>query len=171
MSIAAPCTWTLDRIEAYIDGELDDTQALQLDEHVAACPTCSEQLAQARSLADALRSLPQLTYPAEAVNALQREIRQTRRRRLGAYTRRLSAVAAVLLALLGGYSLLDKDQPPPAVESVEVAQARRQVEWTLAYLGNLGNRTGTSIRDDVIQPRLVDPLRQSLETILPAQNL
>ena len=171
MSAESPCAWTEERIEAYTDGELESVERLRLEEHAAHCPTCSAQLEEARRLVAALRALPRLNYPATAEAALKGEIRRLRRGRLLTYTRRLSAAAAVLLALLGGHILFEEESPPPAFEAEEIAQARRQVEWTLAYLGNLGNRTGAAVRDDVIQPRLVAPLRQSLETILPASSM
>ena len=72
---------------------------------------------------------------------------------------------------IAGRLLFDPEPVPPAFSPKEIAQARRQVEWTLAYLGDLNSRMGTTVRDDVIQSRLVQPLRLNLDTILPVQTM
>ena len=163
------CTWTQERIEAYIDGELTPAEQGRLEAHVATCAACAAELEDARRLVGALRALPAFTCPDVASQALQTRIRQARRTAAKRWYAPLAAAA--VLVLIAGYHLFDPEPVPPAFSPKEVAQARRQVEWTLAYLGDLNSRMGTAVRDDVIQPRLVQPLRLNLDAILPVQTM
>ena len=166
MPATSPCSWTQERIEAYIDGELTPVEQGRLEAHAATCAACAAELEDARRLVGALHTLPSLTCPNAVSQALQTRVRQTRRRRWGwAYA------AAAVLALIAGHHLFDPEPVPPAFSPKEVAQARRQVEWTLAYLSDLNSRMGTTVRDDVIQPHLVQSLRLNLDTILPVQTM
>ena len=118
-------------------------------------------------------TLPALTCPDAVSQTLQTRIRQARRQRLHDAVRRWgwAYAAAAVLTLIAGYHLFDSEPVPPAFSPQEIAQARRQVEWSLAYLGDLNSRMGTTVRDDVIQPRLVQPLRLNLDAILPVQTM
>ena len=173
MPSTPPCSWTQERIEAYIDGELTPAEQDRLEAHAATCATCAAELEDARRLISALRTLPSLTCPNAVSQALQDRIHQTRQDRWRTAAKRWYAplAAAAVLVLIAGYHLFDPEPVPPAFSPKEVAQARRQVEWTLAYLGDLNSRMGTTVRDDVIQQRLVQPLRLNLDTILPVQTM
>ena len=170
MPATSPCSWTQERIEAYIDGELTPAEQGRLEDHAATCAACAAELEDARRLVGALRTLPSLTCPDAVSQALQTRIRQARGKR---EVRRWgwAYAAAAVLALIAGYHLFDPEPVPPAFSPQEITQARRQVEWTLAYLGDLNSRMGTRVRDDVIQPHLVQPLRLNLDTILPVQTM
>ena len=163
------CTWTQERIEAYIDGELTPAEQGRLEAHAATCAACAAELEDARRLVGALRTLPSLTCPDAVSQALQDRIHQTRRPTAKRWYAPLAAAA--VLVLIAGYHLFDPEPVPPAFSPKEIAQARRQVEWTLAYLGDLNSRMSTAVRDDVIQPRLVEPLRLNLDAILPVQTM
>lgn len=43
------------RLDAYVDGELADAEARAVEEHLAACERCAEQLAFERALLDGLK--------------------------------------------------------------------------------------------------------------------
>ena len=100
---------------------------------------------------------PRSPAPTRVSQALQDRIHQTRQDRWRTAAKRWykPLAAAAVLVLIACYHLFDPDPVPPAFSPKEVAQARRQVEWTLAYLGDLNSRLGTTVRDDVIQPHLV----------------
>ena len=55
---------------AYLDQELDDPDRDRLEAHLAACPHCSEYLAQLRLTVAALGHVEADDLPAEAVDAL-----------------------------------------------------------------------------------------------------
>ncbi len=169
MPSTSSCSWTQERIEAYTDGELMPVEQGRLETHAATCAACAAELEDARSLVKALRTLPPITCPDAVSQALQDRIHQTRR----TATKRWHAplAAAAVLALIAGHLLFDPEPVPPAFSPKEIAQACRQVEWTLVYLNDLNSRMGIAIRDDVIQPRLVQPLRLNLDTILPVQTM
>ena len=169
MPSTSPCSWTQERIEAYIDGELTPVEQGRLEAHAATCAACAAELEDARRLVGALHTLPQATCPDAVSQALHDRIHQTRRTAAKRWCAPLAAAA--VLVLIAGHLLFDPEPVPPAFSPKEIAQARRQVEWTLAYLGDLNSRMGTTVRDDVIQPRLVQPLRLNLDAILPVQTM
>ena len=173
MLSTSPCSWTQERIEAYIDGELTPVERGHLEAHVATCAACAAELQDARSLVKSLRALPPITCPDTVSQALQDRIHQTRQDRWRTAAKKWCAplAAAAVLALIAGRLLFDPEPAQPVFSPKEIAQARRQVEWTLAYLGDLNSRMGAAVRDDVIQPRLVQPLRLNLDAILPAQTM
>ncbi|MDE2812682.1 MAG: zf-HC2 domain-containing protein [Gemmatimonadota bacterium] len=173
MPATSPCSWTQERIEAYIDGELTPVEQDRLETHAATCAACAAELKDARRLVGELRDLPALTCPDAVSQALQDRIYRTRQDRWRTAAKRWykPLAAAAVLVLIAGYHLFDPEPVPPTFSPKEVAQARRQVEWTLAYLDDLNSRMGTAVRDDVIQPRLVQPLRLNLDAILPVQTM
>ena len=173
MPSTSPCSWTQERIEAYIDGELTPVEQGRLEAHVATCAACPAELEDARQLVGALRALPRVTCPDAVSQALQDRIHRTRQDRWRTAAKRWykPLAAAAVLALIAGHLLFDPEPVSPAFSPKEIAQARRQVEWTLAYLGDLNSRMGAAVRDDVIQPRIVQPLRLNLDTILPVQTM
>ena len=173
MPVWTPCSWTQERVEAYIDGELTPVEQGRIEAHAATCAACAAELEDARRLVGALRTLPSLTCPDAVSQALQNRIHRTRQDRWRTAAKRWykPLAAAAVLALIAGHLLFDPEPVSPAFSPKEIAQARRQVEWTLAYLGDLNSRMGTTVRDDVIQQRLVQPLRLNLDTILPVQTM
>ena len=54
----------------YLDGDLTTTDRVRLDEHLAACPHCSEYLAQLRITIDALGHVEVDDLTDDAVDAL-----------------------------------------------------------------------------------------------------
>ena len=48
------CRQAVALMAAYLDGELDARDTARLEQHLAACPHCSEYLAQIRATVDAL---------------------------------------------------------------------------------------------------------------------
>ena len=145
----------------------------RIEAHAAACAACAAELEEARGLVKGLRALPPVTCPDTVSQALHARILRTRQDRLPTAARRWFAplAAAAVLALIAGRLLFDPAPVPPTLSPGEIAQARRQVEWTLAYLSDLNCRVGAAVRDDVIHPHLVEPLRFDLETILRVQNM
>lgn len=165
MPATFPCSWIQERIEAHIDGELPPAEQGHFEAHVATCAACAAELEDARRLVGTLRALPSLTCSDAVSQALQDRIHQTRQDRWRPTAKRWykPLAAAAVLALIAGHHLFAPEPVAPTFSPREIAQARRQVEWTLAYLGDLNSRMGTAVRDDVIQQRLVQPLRLNLD--------
>jgi anti-sigma factor RsiW len=64
------CREAVALMAAYLDGELADRDRVRLERHLAACPHCSEYLAQIRATIDALGRVQPDDLPEEAVDDL-----------------------------------------------------------------------------------------------------
>ena len=62
----------------YLDGQLEARDAKRLEEHLAACPHCSEYLAQLRVTIDALGHVEPDALPDDALEELVAVYRQWR---------------------------------------------------------------------------------------------
>lgn len=69
--VVTDCSRLLRWVEAYVDDELDAAHVLMVEEHLAACEACSEQLALTRALRASLRS----TEPERPSHALRERLR------------------------------------------------------------------------------------------------
>ena len=55
------------RLDEYVDGELNDTGAVEIEEHLAGCAACREELGLLTELRDAVRGLPAEIQPSRAL--------------------------------------------------------------------------------------------------------
>ncbi|WP_165987672.1 anti-sigma factor [Streptomyces sp. YIM 98790] len=99
-------------IGAYVLGALDGQEARALEEHMASCTPCREEVAELRSIETALGEVPPEAFldgPPEGGDLmLQRTLRQVRSERGAARTRRrtytgLAAAAVVAAVFYGGF--------------------------------------------------------------------
>ncbi|AXI77402.1 anti-sigma factor [Peterkaempfera bronchialis] len=105
-----------ERLTAYLLGVLDEQEVSAVEQHLAACPDCRQELAELREMERALGEVPPealLDGPPDGGDLLlQRTLRQVRRERVGQERRRWVAVgvaAAVAgAALLGGGMLIGR---------------------------------------------------------------
>jgi len=112
----------IDSIPAFVLGALDPEEALQVGEHVAACPTCRAEADAFRSTLDALPyAVPQLDPPSHVKQQILARIAASHSKlRPGAATAARSrwliglSVGALLLALAFGYMM---------------AEARNRLDW------------------------------------------
>jgi anti-sigma factor RsiW len=110
-----------DQLSAYFDGELDAAQGRAFEDHLAACPDCTRELATLRELRTALRD-ESLRYgpPAGLDGRIRNAVRSaspataTRRR----WAEALTTAAALAAAILFGASLAPTLQAPSAAEQL-----------------------------------------------------
>ncbi|MFJ8111282.1 zf-HC2 domain-containing protein [Streptomyces sp. NPDC096132] len=128
---------------AYVLGALDENEIRAVDEHVASCERCREELDGLREMEAALGEVPPEAFldgPPEGGDLLlQRTLRRARSERDGVERRRrvvLAAVAAVAAAaVLGGGVLIGRgtagetvaDPPPPSVSAAPTPPAGTKV--------------------------------------------
>jgi anti-sigma factor RsiW len=182
------CVDALERIEAYLDGELEATEATALEHHSNACPACAEELAWARRVRQELRALPPLECPpgvmdsvmaaaagptatgttgAEAAKSvLSFPQRPRSAQRFAPWALRFAAAAAVVLAVLAGALLLRPTAPRPQYTAAELAQAEKEARLAFAYLSTIQRRAGHKIQQDVLVKHVVGPPQQALSRIV-----
>ena len=97
--------WALENIETYTAGGLDPGESERLEQHVAACPACTQALEQARSIARAMDGLFQGIRPGTTLEERLILCLRNPRQRHYLPIKILAAVAAVLfLGMLGWYA-------------------------------------------------------------------
>ncbi|MET9921964.1 zf-HC2 domain-containing protein [Streptomyces sp. NPDC006435] len=114
---------------AYVLGALDEQEVRTVDEHMASCQKCRDELDELREMESALGEVPPEAFldgPPEGGDLLlQRTLRQVRRERAGQTLRRravLGAVAAVAAAaVLGGGVLIGRSTGERAPEATPPA--------------------------------------------------
>ena len=106
------CSWVEDRLDAWLDDELDEAERLRLETEAAGCDWCAKDLEANRKLRAALRGLPTEIQPTRDLwRAIDR-----RRPRFRAWIP-LAAAAALAVSLVGARALI----PPPAAVPAEAA--------------------------------------------------
>lgn len=125
-------------ISARLDGELDESRARELDEHLEGCAACRDYEARMRSVRRAMRvrsaePVPDLT--AAIMQRVEGQRARLDRRRDWVSGARVAAVAAVVAALLvfaTSVPFTDR-QPESAVASQIVRQVRAAAEELTSY--------------------------------------
>ncbi|MFQ6113768.1 MAG: zf-HC2 domain-containing protein [bacterium] len=166
-------------IESYLDQELMPEQLSQIEGHLCQCSTCAEELKLAKQVNNTLRTLPVHYCPDYVKEAVLEQIRTERRVNLWervqawptnwrALKWRSAFATAVLVALVIAIVLIVRYQQPSStqVSPEELARAEFEVKWTLAYVSEIGQRTSISVRNDVIVPWVVAPMKQAIESVL-----
>lgn len=166
-------------IEVYLDNELMPELVSQMEAHLKQCAACAEELQLAHNVRNTLRTLPAQYCPDRVKQTVLDQDCGARKAiswgRIQSWLtprpgfRWRPAIAAALVAALVVLTLLmtRPQQPLPASVSLEeLARAEIEAKWTLAYVGEIGQRTGITIRDDVIGTRVVAPMRQAIEIAL-----
>ena len=103
------CETLSDKLTGYLDRELDERAAAEVEAHLRQCPTCSARLERERRLRDAVQA--HLT-PLRAPESLRSSVRAVLRAQLKPVQRRqtwlptwAATAAALLLGLAGGWQL------------------------------------------------------------------
>ncbi len=163
-----------ERIEAYVDGELSRRERLEFEAACAADPALWEEVRAARIVRNGLRSLETPHCPPEVTDAILDQVRRDARSRrgspawswVGSWRPALAGFAVIVAAAVFVFL-----RPAPVSEvptDPEVAEALDEVKWTLAYINSIGNRTGETIRDDVLRDHVVRPIERGLGIVPPA---
>jgi anti-sigma factor RsiW len=146
------CQHIQDLLTGYVSDELAPLERAIVDDHLAGCAACQDELAFARDLAQAVAATPPVACPDRVTAAIDAAIdaengtrparRWSRRHWLAPPPARAMGTAAVLAAAVLAVVLLPRPPATPDVEVVgpmtddattEIASAKRDFLWTLAY--------------------------------------
>jgi len=94
-----------DRMDLYLEGELEGAGRRELEAHLEGCPACREALEDRRTWERAFSGLPPVEVPQGFAAAVMARIPARRRRAFGGLAASLS-ITAVLFAALLGYRLV-----------------------------------------------------------------
>ncbi len=165
------CQRALDLIESDLDEEVSNQESTALESHVRTCGSCAKERELAARLAETLRELPLLRCPERLVHGLSPLVSvETRRPKRLSRSRgvwasmgklpRLAAAALVLLAIVGGATWGLRPAQKNEVTPAQLARAREELQWTLAYLTEIGHRTGAILQDEVLARPAIQPVLQ-----------
>ena len=180
---SSTCDVVLEHLEAFIDGDLSPNEAVLVETHVVVCRSCADELSFARELQHELHSFTKLECPDRVVEAVYRHIEQqpapftapavvrpslwqsvlewlsSRSSPAFAPALTLGAVAVIVTGIwfFAGTNRQDTHS------AAEVAEAKRQVEWTFAYLGSVNTKVTAVATGDVLQSYVVDPMQRAVE--------
>ena len=175
----ASCAAVSERIEAYLDAELDAASAERLESHAATCVSCRRELEHARLVLGELRGLPLVECPPRVSEAVLAQVRERAAAQSGASVAPPAAglpswwalAAAALIALAAGIAALtlpfaDRRVEAPERSAVytqaELEQAEQDLRFALAYFGGIARKAGMTLRDDVIADRVLEPPRRAM---------
>ena len=143
-------TFRLHIQEAHDDGGAGAPSEL-VGSHLATCGACREFKGDLESLSHALRALPRVPLPEDALDAVWRETVRARpaasMRRSGFW--RLAAAASFVTVLSAAtLYLVFAPAPPPGPSAVELARASAQAEMVFGYTARalVAARTATTDR-------------------------
>lgn len=171
--------WMDDRIEAYLDGDLPADERDAFEQHLYHAGDEGDweaDLLFARQIREGLHTLPEPICPPQVTNAvLDYAQRHAGPSWLDQFHAWMAAqwtalwqpafAMAMLVVLVVSASLIGRPSQPEiqttGVQDAEVQRARAEVEWTLAYLSDLGRQTGQTVRRDVIKERVVEPVQDA----------
>lgn len=174
------CEDVLERIEAFVDGELPPDEAPLVEVHLNACRLCAEEVVFAREMQMSLRSIPHMDCPDRVIEAVYRHIEQESApartpvisrptlwdtiRSWFSSPRLAPALGFAAVVVVAGVWLLKPGTKEPS--QAEIADAQRQVEWTLAYLGSVNEKVTAVATESAVQPYIVEPVQRAVETAL-----
>lgn len=163
------CEVIRDRIDAFVDDELNDVERNAVRDHCARCVACEDELALALRVRDELRALPVLGAPQRVIDAAGRTIRAPRvvpfpvrraRRRL------LPAMAAALAVVAAAAWFIAERRTPaaPAYSDAEIRQARDEMELAFRYVDHYSAQTARIIQVDIMEKRVTPRVERALVT-------
>lgn len=151
------CSEVLDRLDAWIDGDLDEPEAAGIAAHVDRCHPCQTAKREAEELISALRSLPEFEIPDRVLQSVHDRATPGLVSRLGEALRgsilrpvpALAAVATVILAI----AVLSpwRSLTTPEYTDHEITRAAEETRLALALVGSVARRGEASIADKVLR--------------------
>lgn len=160
------CDQACDRLEAWIDGDLDRQAADEVRRHVEGCPSCRRELELAEEVRATLRDLPGFEPPARVLQAVRSATVEQPAPIVG-WTRPVAAVTAVAAAVLLALSLApERKASTPQTNAAEVERVTAETRLALAYLGSAARRAEARVKSSVIEDRAVVATLNGVSTSL-----
>lgn len=161
------CDQACDRLEAWIDGDLDQQAAGEVRRHVDGCPSCRRELELAEEVRATLRDLSGFELPARVLQAVRSATVAQPAPAAKWWTRPVAAVAAVAAAGLIALVLApERKTSPPQTDAAEVERVTAETRLALAYLGSVARRAEARVKSSVVEDRAVVATLNGVSTSL-----
>ena len=150
------CHDTLERIEAWIDGDLDPIEAVAVESHVERCASCQAARREAQEVVSELRSLPEFPVPERVLQTVVEEARPNVWDRLadalgGSIFRPLPALAALAAFVFAIFFVAPwRGTDGPEYSKQEVDRVAAETKLALAYVGSVARRVEMRVKERVL---------------------
>lgn len=159
------CEWVLERVEAFVDGELGPGERAAVTAHCATCGACTRELDLAIRVRRELRSLSSHPAPAHVIDAAALEASTTNvvpiptQRRTRNVVRIAAALAAAAVVMIGAVVWQHAREPRYTEDDVRRATA----EMALAF-GYVDRYSDGVVREDVLEKRVMRHIERAIST-------
>lgn len=172
-------------LDGFLDGTLTTEQVETVERLCREVPECAKERELALLARESLRSVK---VPAVPSSVSRQVLAQVRRKAFAAWRDRVLAalafvslpvwrpvlaVATLVIAVWLTFSVVRRPDIPIEPETysrAEIDRALEEVKWTLGYLGQVGRKTGTLVRDDVLEPHVVSPISNTILSAIETPN-
>lgn len=155
------CEEVIDRMEAWLDGDLDEAEAVRIRHHIDACPECRAERRFAEDVQDQLGGLPSFDIPSHVLDAVAKQTggEPGSKSTAGWIPRwtsgRVAAAAAIgAIALLIALIVPEVRRPSPRLSAEEVEAVADQTRLALAYLSDLTKRAEAQAASRIFEDRV-----------------
>lgn len=135
------CEQYMEKISAFMDGELSDRERLDVMEHLALCPACKDYFEDQLVIREALAAGEE-TAPAgfaQAVMARVEKTEQAKRRAAARWRGWMAAAACCALAVLGAFAMGDFGANKAQTPDVATFAARSESEAGIVVFDGAGS--------------------------------
>lgn len=153
------CDEFLDRLDPWIDGDVEAGEASRLRAHVDGCSGCREELRFAEEVRSELRGMPEFDAPERVLAGIREATRPTVGDRLGGslgwLTQRpmRAAVGVAAVAVLLFVVVPRGDGPEAHYTESEIRRATAETRLALSYVSNAARRAEQGVRKKVLEER------------------
>lgn len=152
------CEWFDERLEAYLDGDLDRADADRVARHLQDCAACRRELALSERIRESLKSSAQPACPEEVARSLE-GIPEVGPR----WKRALPFAAGIAAALVGLALLWPGAHRSPEPSAGEIAAARQELGIALGYIAKAGRIASRDVGSVVARNGVMAPIRDGMK--------
>ena len=151
------CAEVQDRLDAWIDGDLEPAEAGVLEVHLEGCAGCDEERRLADEIRAELRGLPELDPPDRVIKVVRDETAQTIAERVrqlmdAVILRPAPTVATLVVVVVVMLAVLPtRESGTPQFTDKEVARAAEETKLALAYVSSVTRRAESQVRRKIFE--------------------
>jgi anti-sigma factor RsiW len=163
MSDLSPnCEWVRERLDGFVDGELDAAERAVITRHCAVCAACTRELEMAIRVRRMLRTLPAFEAPAHVVDAAEQRalasnVVPLRARRARVF--RLGAAVAAAAVIVASMWFGVERRAAHDVSDAEVRRAAAEVALAFRYVDRYSDGV---VRDEVLEKRVMPRIERAV---------
>lgn len=172
---AERCAEVVDNLDAWLDGNLDDSEAAAITAHIDNCASCQRERRLAEEVVAELRAMPSFEIPERVMQAVHRRTRLGVVETLqsffeGALRRPLPAAACLAVVVLMVVIVAPwLTRPTPEYSDQEISRAADELRLAFAYVGDITRRAELRVKervfDESVAAQTLRGVRRSFQII------